>query len=870
MGFSSEQLRKQAERYNLAAAPKTIEVDRERGVLAETGARVFGGALKILDQIQRPYYGLMNVGKDIADKGEFNSFKSFYRGVTLKDKTEFSDIMSEVGWQPESLIGKITKAGVSFVGSVVLDPITYLGFGVAKGVMLAGKSLSKSGTRVYLKALSKKFGVKLKTVEDIGKYSAKIDPVESEKIGKQVVEFLYQDPDKYFNKSVMKYMGKEMPKATNAIKDMGRVIPKALKPILNTPVGRGIKTATGQTARTIGHIFEPHYGVKASRHLTPAQKAKFLGKIEDERNLLAWKQAENIEDTRRTFKKMGKKEREQVVFELEEFLKNPKRLLSDIKDERVRKVVGTFQEKMDDIWQEEIKTGAREAGKGIDKGYVWKTLKKSLEPENINTDFYKSRDLAALTVKEAKEKFKEGKLSYMFETDAAKVYAGRVNKSNVMIMRKQLAGWLEENSFIKPLKSRETTKGMVTLDKKIWGKDFEALPEIARELKTIRNDLTDVGIKKFLQKYDEVQNMWKLSVTSLWPSFHARNAVSNVWLGWLGGNKSLGNYQIANKLQWYGHNLKAGKDVAKVGDKTIKLGNFNWKISQLWEEAGKSGVVGTGWFGGDFLKKLAISKKDLSTYTNLPRRFGTAVENNARISLFVDRLAKGDDITSAAKHTKKFLFDYGDLTQIERKGFKRAVPFYTWMRKNIPLQLEQIAKQPGKYAAMTHGQKAVESMTPAMEEKYLPHWMKNEEMYIRLPGNKYFNPDLPFQDLAKLTLSDRTIKEIVNPITPLVKGVMEIAANRDIFRGKPLADQRLPKNRLALEKIKQELLNNMRFTSVYKRAKKEDRTLFKNFLDFVLGIKITPFDTAQGRKFYKQEKIGELRVMKNVRKWYQL
>jgi len=534
------------------------------------------------------------------------------------------------------------------------------------------------------------------------------------------------------------------------------------------------------------------------------------------------------------------------------------KMISQIKDKKIRGLVEQFEDRMEMIYKQQVEAGVRKKGKSINSGYVKRILKKVTDPEDVNTKSFQSRTKGVKSIEETEKAYKSGDAQYMFETDSAKAYAASINESNVMIMRKQISDWMVGKGFMKKAGKNPRPN---TVRVNVFGKYYDATPEIAREMQKISPQLSDVGMRRFLKTYDTVQNAWKLSVTSLWPSFHARNAVSNVWLGWLGGNKSPKSYALATQLQKYGHELKAGKEAV---DAVVKIGNRQFKLSELWKMGGESGVIGTGWFGGEFLKKMAISKKDLAFWTRGPRRLGTAVENNARIALFVDRLGKGDDVFSAAQHTKKFLFDYGSLTETERNIFKRVVPFYSWMRKNIPLQLEQMIQQPGKYTAMAHGQKAIEGMSPATEEKYLPNWMREEEMYVRLPGRKYFNPDLPFQDLAKLTLSDRTINEIVAPISPLIKGLFEVAANKDIFRGKPLADQNLPSSQFAKEKIKKELLNNMRFTSIYKKATDEDIDQLDKLLDVMLGLKVYKFDVAQGRANYLRRKTQERNALRKL------
>ena len=57
-------------------------------------------------------------------------------------------------------------------------------------------------------------------------------------------------------------------------------------------------------------------------------------------------------------------------------------------------------------------------------------------------------------------------------------------------------------------------------------------------------------------------------------------------------------------------------------------------------------------------------------------------------------------IQGAADVVDKLLFDYSDVTKFETQVMKRIFPFYTWLRKNIPLQLELLAEKPQRYARL--------------------------------------------------------------------------------------------------------------------------------------------------------------------------
>ena len=201
------------------------------------------------------------------------------------------------------------------------------------------------------------------------------------------------------------------------------------------------------------------------------------------------------------------------------------------------------------------------------------------------------------------------------------------------------------------------------------------------------------------------------------------------------------------------------------------------------------------------------------------RQFGEAIEDNARIAHFIGRKKKiwtkekglldVDKIPDehkrriaaykkqvdvgnmsdeelyaelqAAASVKKYLFDYEDLTPFERDVMKSVIPFYTWMRKNIPLQIESMLKKPmfGKrglwYTAIPKIKNNLEQMSADFEEVHTPDYF--EDMYAtRLPVKRegkamYFNPNLPFQDLNKMSF-----KDVMSGVSPAFKLPYELLA----------------------------------------------------------------------------------------------
>jgi hypothetical protein len=93
-------------------------------------------------------------------------------------------------------------------------------------------------------------------------------------------------------------------------------------------------------------------------------------------------------------------------------------------------------------------------------------------------------------------------------------------------------------------------------------------------------------------------------------------------------------------------------------------------------------------------------------------------ENKAARS--IDELL--DQADEAAARVRKFNIDYGDLTEAEKK-LKNIFPFYTWFRKNVPLQLELMFTRPGVQAAYAKAYNFADELYGDDEDTIVPKWL---------------------------------------------------------------------------------------------------------------------------------------------------
>ena len=271
-------------------------------------------------------------------------------------------------------------------------------------------------------------------------------------------------------------------------------------------------------------------------------------------------------------------------------------------------------------------------------------------------------------------------------------------------------------------------------------------PELETEVKRLQDHLFNpVARGRMIQGFDDWLNLWKgLATVPVFfgIGFHMRNGLGNFYLNHMGGVKGRW-YKPAMKMQasiekaarrvktsGLRHGLPDGAVLDKefIGRKFLSETaddlDFRTAFKQVAVEDGiddqmvqwvfdaiDEGVLSTNFIqadlGDDILKAVHTDDQTKlqfirEQFTN-PRQsvliksgsiVGQHVENNARLAHFFSKMDEGLDAAQAGHSVRKYLFDYSDVTQFEKNVLKRIVPFYTFMRKNTPLQLHDAMVNP--------------------------------------------------------------------------------------------------------------------------------------------------------------------------------
>jgi hypothetical protein len=258
-----------------------------------------------------------------------------------------------------------------------------------------------------------------------------------------------------------------------------------------------------------------------------------------------------------------------------------------------------------------------------------------------------------------------------------------------------------------------------------------------------------------------------------------------------------------------------GNDIIMRKHVTIKMPDGTVKhlkgitADMFWHAYIANGLK-TGWISTEFGKVVSTgtARKALSKFNTGAQHLTENIEDYSRLAHFIDRIerSKFTDFEraaeDAAQYVRKFHFDYTDFTHFERNVASRAIPFYKWTRKNIPLQMALLFQKPGYMLAQ---QKALNAISQGMgyrsngelipnAREVMPLWLKDA---LAVPvgqgqtGTRYLDAPLPTADAFRFFGEGPgdTFRNLVYMGNPWVKDPIEIATKHQIG-GAPLSPDR--------------------------------------------------------------------------------
>lgn len=242
-------------------------------------------------------------------------------------------------------------------------------------------------------------------------------------------------------------------------------------------------------------------------------------------------------------------------------------------------------------------------------------------------------------------------------------------------------------------------------------------PEIAQAVRQATQKISDPQSgSAILDWFDRATRTYKAWVTKGFPAFGVRNRVSNRLASAMfedvpifGEHYGAANRLIAGKaITWDvpGMGKVSEKELVPLMESlgVMDRGFFDQAVNPAsWNPlAADNRIVGAmekvsaGIAGGpgQILSGAGTGK----IREGMTQRM---VEQVDRVGHFLSKLQQGFQPMQAAESVKKALFDYGDLSDFEKKVMGRLVFFYTYQRKVLPLVMETMLQRPGRIHQMS-------------------------------------------------------------------------------------------------------------------------------------------------------------------------
>jgi hypothetical protein len=315
------------------------------------------------------------------------------------------------------------------------------------------------------------------------------------------------------------------------------------------------------------------------------------------------------------------------------------------------------------------------------------------------------------------------------------------------------------------VKSKLTSDEMVFMPRAI----VDALENVNSKLFNTQ-EFRELG--QLMKGFDWMNNNFKWGVYTIWPASATRDGYSNIALSML----RIGVAALDPRRHIDAVKLMAGRNLKEVFAGSGKT------IGELREMAKTFGV----WVPGRvFVEQTGSFKLGKARAALTEARAG--IENEARVMLWLEEIRRGADPRLAADTVGEFLFNYGEVSKVERDIFRRMIPFYTFTRKNVELQWKMLRRNPGMQVNQL---KPFRGRTD--ENEQMVQW-EAEGLKMRMDRDgktvhMLTGIDLPLRNLDVLWRGDlqRTGRSLMGMLTPMFKTIPEVLLNQDFFLGADL------------------------------------------------------------------------------------
>lgn len=359
-------------------------------------------------------------------------------------------------------------------------------------------------------------------------------------------------------------------------------------------------------------------------------------------------------------------------------------------------------------------------------------------------------------------------------------------------------------NFLKSTGNKTGNKDLIKMAQKLNGIDGIAIDPTVLNIVKVSSNRT--GNSEFSKMYNKLMNFFKgnatVSVTNQMNNITGN--MSNMYLSGM-SVKDIADYstQAAKDLSNWEDLIKKGvTDITQLTEDELKTYNRLKGFQENVNLLDKNSILKKYDIDG-VMKSIENKKGPVAAYVNF---FGDLNANEDRLFKYAAYLKAMDDPSfvknlgiegvdelgnvlskeqQAGRAVGKMLFDPTDLTAFEQGTMKNIIPFYSYAKKNLAFQINNMGDNLQNYNKLM---KTYNSLTDSYGDDYdnMEDYFKNN-MYIPIPsvdkdGNYTFiRTQLPIADLIDFT--DNPLGNLVNKSNPFIKALYENTSNTNTFTG---------------------------------------------------------------------------------------
>lgn len=320
-------------------------------------------------------------------------------------------------------------------------------------------------------------------------------------------------------------------------------------------------------------------------------------------------------------------------------------------------------------------------------------------------------------------------------------------------------------------------------------------PEVDNLLRNLAREIRD---PKALERAYRAANRFFKTYAVLTPGFHVRNGLSAIFMNsadgvslktTVRGMKAWDDFSRATKN---GTDELAGKAYINKLQKSKRLEDR--QVAQALDAvfgsgAGgrftEAGVAQAGALGG-------VSRTLLENlFTRGSQKTGAWVEGSVRMGMAMDVIESGGSVNEAVSRISRVHFDYSQTSRLDDQA-KILIPFWSFVSRNMPLQIMQTWSRPQKYLAYEHLKNNVPG--GSVNEEEVPGYIRDGGGFgFDMGPFNWLEPDLPHtrvvEDIERYSNVLQDPAAATSNFSPFLTAPIEYAMNKDAFTGQSFDDE---------------------------------------------------------------------------------